>query len=474
MDRAVKIISPEKATMPRFETYETRFFIDDIYKEVDYEGGLTLEGAVVTGTGSNWFPASIKLYRNDTLAMSLISRNFILSQKSISSYEASVHPLSRQRFNLPFQPWFLIQYEHQGGEPVPHNSPLSRSPYFDSFHNLDLYFEHFAWDMDDPFITLSRTRGSSIGAAKFESVSFYNEVNFFKLMRLDDVHPLYRIRDYAKGYGSDAFPVEGFAKWMKMPIEQATSLCIELANNGFLFYDRNFNEVVIKKKVDDYIASFAKKKDYDAIRINSEARDEEENAILDLKTFDLSLAGVNIVSLSDSQKVSIIPYDGRLVVGKNRSMSFDGVVKAGLFTIYGKQFSFNYDTFYLHLEKIDSIRFAVETDEKDPYGRPVIKNIDNIIELGSANLYIDDPKNKSGLKSLQQYPIINSLTYSYIFYDDIPNLEGIYPQEEFYFRIDPFTYNNIDHYSNTAMALEGEFVGGRHHRTHEADAYGTT
>ena len=92
-------------------------------------------------------------------------------------------------------------------------------------------------------------------------------------------------------YGADAFPVEGFAKWMKMPVEQATSLCIELANNGFLFYDRNFNEVVIKKKVDDYIASFAKKKDYDAITINSEARDEEENAILDLKTFDLSLAG---------------------------------------------------------------------------------------------------------------------------------------------------------------------------------------
>ncbi len=459
-DRAVEIASPDKATMPRFETYENRFFIDDIYKDVDYEGGLTLEGAVVTGTGSNFFPASVRLYRNDTLAIKLISRNFILSQKSISSYEAAstlyLGKDSIYHSNLGFS------YNTNTREVslFRTTSPLSRSPYFDSYHNLDLYFEHFAWDMDDPFITLSRTRGSSIGAAKFESVSFFNEVNFFKLMRLDDVHPLYRIRDYAKVYGSDAFPVEGFAKWMKMPVEQATSLCIELANNGFLFYDRNFNEVVIKKKVDDYIASFAKKKDYDAIRINSEARDKEENAILDLKTFDLSLAGVNIVSLSDSQKVAIIPYDGRLVVGKNRAMSFDGIVKAGLFTIYGKKFSFSYDTFYLHLEKIDSIRLAVETDEKDPFGRPVIKTIDNIIELGSANLYIDDPKNKSGLKRLQQYPIINSLTSSYIFYDKIPNLEGIYPQEEFYFRIDPFTYNNIDHYSNTDMALQGEFVGG--------------
>ena len=144
-----------------------------------------------------------------------------------------------------------------------------------------------------------------------------------------------------------SFPVEGFAKWMKMPLEQATALCIELANNGFLFYDRNYNEVIIKKKVDDYIASFAKKKDYDAITINSETRDQEENAILDLKTYDLRLAGVRMMSLSDSQKVAIRPYDGRLVVGKNRAMSFDGVVQAGLFTIYGKQFSFSYDTFYL-------------------------------------------------------------------------------------------------------------------------------
>ena len=52
------------------------------------------------------------------------------------------------------------------------------------------------------------------------------------------------------------------------------------------------------------------------------------------------------------------------MVGKNRAMSFDGIVKAGLFTIYGKQFSFSYDTFYLHLAKIDSIRIAVETKKK--------------------------------------------------------------------------------------------------------------
>ncbi len=459
-DRAVEIISPDKATMPRFETYENRFFIEDIYEGVDYEGGLALEGAIVRGTGTNWFPASVKLYRKDTLALSLTSRNFILSQKTISSYETTSTLYLGTDSVFHSTMGFSYNTDTREVSMFRTTSPLSRSPYYDSYHNLDLYFEHLSWDMDNPFLTMSRTRGSSIGAAKFESISFYNEANFFRLMRMDDVHPLYRIRDYAKAYGSDVFPVEGFAKWIKMPIEQATALCIELANNGFLFYDRNYNEVTIKKKVDDYMASFAKKKDYDAITINSEARDNEENAILDLKNYDLRLSGVRAVSLSDSQNVAIRPYGGRLTVGKNRSISFDGVVQAGLFTIYGRQFSFDYDTFRLKLEKIDSIKIAVETEERDAFGRPLIKRIDNMIELASAYLYVDDPRNKSGLRSLKQYPILNASSNSYIFYDDIPGLEGLYARDKFFFRLDPFTYTNIDHYSNAEIAVDGEFVGG--------------
>ena len=93
-------------------------------------------------------------------------------------------------------------------------------------------------------------------------------------------------------------------------------------------------------------------------------------------------------------------------------------------------------------------------------GNPLIKNVDNLIQLGTGELYIDNPNNKSGLKSLKQYPIINATTYSYIFYDKIPGLEGVYKQKDFYFKVDPFTYENIDHYTHQDMNLSGEFVGG--------------
>jgi hypothetical protein len=94
-------------------------------------------------------------------------------------------------------------------------------------------------------------------------------------------------------------------------------------------------------------------------------------------------------------------------------------------------------------------------------GNPIIKDVDNLIQLSTAELYIDDPKNKSGLRSLQQYPIINAISYSYIFFDRIPGLEGIYKQSDFFFKVDPFTYENIDHYKNDQMNLVGEFYGGK-------------
>ncbi|MCK7529616.1 MAG: hypothetical protein MZV63_00420 [Marinilabiliales bacterium] len=135
-----------------------RFFIKDIYRGVDYEGGLALEGAIVRGTGSNWFPASVKLYRNDTLAINLISRNFLLSQKTINSYETSstlyLGNDSVYHSNLGFS----YNTETREVSMFRTTSPFSRSPYYDSYHNLDLYFEHLSWDMDDPFITMSRTR----------------------------------------------------------------------------------------------------------------------------------------------------------------------------------------------------------------------------------------------------------------------------------------------------------------------------
>ncbi|TAL64261.1 MAG: hypothetical protein EPN88_11220 [Bacteroidetes bacterium] len=459
-DQATSFSNKDKANYPRFTTYAKHFQLKNIYEGVNYEGGLSFEGANVKGTGENFFPAKIALFRHDTLYLKILAKEFLFSKAGLNSQETAISLYldkdSIYHSNLGFS--YLAATRQVNLFRT--NNPISKSPYFNSFHNLDMYFEYLSWNMNESKIILSRARGSALGQAKFESSSFFNSDYFLRLMGFDDYHPLNRLMKFAEYYYSETFPVLEFAKWLNRSDESVTGMCIDMANKGFVFYDRINNEVTIKKKTKDFLDSYARKKDYDVLNIISETKAPTDNAILDLKNYRLIVNGVSGVIMSDSQKVAIYPYKQQLIIGKNRSLQFDGVVEAGLFKVFGHNFSFSYDTFKIRLQKIDSIKISVETDKRDMLGNPVVEQVQSLIELGTAELYIDNPDNKSGLISYKQYPIINAITYSYIFYDKIPGLEGIYKQSDFYFKVDPFTYENIDHYTNEDMNLSGEFVGG--------------
>ncbi len=459
-DQAAPVSNRDKAVYPRFETYTKQFRIKRIFEGIDYEGGLAFEGAKAKGTGEKAFPARVMLFRKDTLFIKIASTDFLFSANGLNSQETSATMYlgadSVYHSNLGFS-------YNAGTKQVNlfrTNNPVSGSPYFNTYHEMDMYFESLTWDMNSPIVIISRPRGAAMGKALFESASFFNSDDFLDLMALDSYHPLSRLIKFSEYFYSETFPVNEFAKWLNKPEDIVAGLCIDLANRGFLFYDQTNNEVTIKQKTKDYINSFAGKKDYDVISVYSETKAPVDNAVLDLKTFDLTVNGVKNVFISDSQRVAIYPYNQRLVIKKNRDIKFDGVVQAGLFTVFGHDFRFSYDTFKIRLQKIDSIRIAVETGKTDQIGNPVIEDINSLIQLSKGEIYIDNPNNKAGLKSYAQYPIIDASTYSYIFYDRIPGLENVYKKDNFYFRIDPFVFEHIDHYMKEDMNLKGEFFAG--------------
>lgn len=459
-DQAATIMNKESAAYPRFETYSKHFQIKDIYKGVDYEGGLAFEGANTKGKGEKASPATISLFRKDTLFILIKSNEFVFSVSGLSGLETSA-TLYLDKDSI-FHTNLGFSYNSLGRQVnlFRTNNPVSGSPYYNTFHNLDMFFESMSWDMDSSKLVISRPRGAAMGQAQFQSVSFFNADYFMKLMNLDEYHPLTRLKQFAEWYYSNTFPVSEFAKWLDKSEEVVTGMCIDMANKGFVFYDRTNREVTIKDKINDYIDSYSGKKDYDIISIYSETKAPVDNAILDLKDYELTVNGVASIFISDSQRVAIFPYNQQVKVLRNRRINFDGIVQAGLFTIFGHDFQFSYDTFKIALHKIDSILVAVETDKLDAYGNPMIREIASMIQLSSGQLYIDDPKNKSGLKSLPQYPIIDATAASYIFYDEIPGLEGVYKKKDFYFKVDPFTFENIDHYTQEEFSLSGEFVAG--------------
>jgi hypothetical protein len=460
-DRAIKVTDQDNVVFPKFETYQKTFFLEDIYKDVDFSGGLAFEGSTVRGTGSTWEPSRITVYRNDTLYVRVQALDFIFDRTSVKS-QSTAFTLYLEDDSI-YHSDVAFSYNVPTREVNTYRSrfPTSRSPYFSSYHKMDMYFEYLTWKLDEPMVKMSRARGASMGQAYFESASFFNQNEFHRLMALDEFHPLYRLSQFAEWDYNNTFPVDEFAAWMKQSPEYATSLCIDLANSGFLYYDRANDEITIKQKLYDYINSYARRQDYDVISMISETESPVDNAELDMKDFTLTINGIPRIFLSDSQNVVIYPYNRTISMDKNRSFDFDGVVQAGMITIFGHNFRFNYDTFKINLVNVDSIMLAVETDQRDEFGSLLARRVEDLIQMTNADLLIDDPSNKSGLRSLEQYPIFTSTTESYIFYDRIPGLEKVYPRDEYFFKLEPFTFENTDKLTEDHLLLKGEFTAGR-------------
>ncbi|MBE3084692.1 MAG: hypothetical protein IMZ64_00560, partial [Bacteroidetes bacterium] len=145
-DQAVSFSNKDKANYPRFETYTKEFQIKNLYEGVNYKGGLSFEGANVKGTGKSFTPAKITLFRNDTLYLKISSKEFLFSKTGLSSQETAVSLYldkdSIYHSSLGFSYFSTTRQVNLFRT----NNPISKSPYFNSFHSLDMYFEYMSWN----------------------------------------------------------------------------------------------------------------------------------------------------------------------------------------------------------------------------------------------------------------------------------------------------------------------------------------
>jgi hypothetical protein len=75
--------------------------------------------------------------------------------------------------------------------------------------------------------------------------------------------------------------------------------------------------------------------------------------------------GVEEFNVSDSLNVVIKPDSSVITIMRNRDVKFNGTINAGNFEITGKDFTLKYDSFFISLNHIDSIRFYV-TEKTGP------------------------------------------------------------------------------------------------------------
>lgn len=455
-EKAVPDATPENATYPRFESYSTRFEISNIAQgKVDFSGGFALRGSKFIGSGSKTSDAFLFFKRNGKPLVKAASKTFIFRQDRISSEDAAItmylekdsitHPSIKVKFDIEKKELILIR-TLEG---------ISKTPYFNTFHKVDMYVEEIDWKLDSARMEFKTLIGSSQGVADFGSSNYFRENQFYELQGYDQINPLTALKQCGEKLGKREITGEDYARFRKMDVNSIRPSLIPIANGGFISYDVKTDKIVLQERLYQFLKAKAGTVDYDVIAIHSDVQGGSTNAVLNLLNFDLKIFGVSQIFLSDSQNVFIYPSRKQIVLKKNRDFTFGGIVNAGRFTYFGKDFAFNYDQFKLDINNADSLRFTVRRLSPDAFGNYPEVQVKSVIEQIRGELLIDYPVNKSGRKNYAKYPVFNSTKDSYVYYDKRSIQRGVYHRDKFYFKIDPYTLDSLGDFSTEGLRLKG-------------------
>jgi hypothetical protein len=458
-------VKDDKASYPRFDSYDKRIVIKEIFKDIDYEGGFSQHGVKFLGAGTADQEARFIFKKKNHISKKVEpfivarSKAFVIRKDKVLSdrvklalyYEGDsiFHPGIQMNYNVENHAVVFTKDKEGPG----------RSPFYDSYHKLELQVEAITWKLGDDWLEFENKSGGDQSGAMFESETYYDEFRYERVKGMADIHPLWKIRDYCVKNGRQNIRLDEAASLMKADLSDTKVFLINLANGGYLDYNYDKDEADVKSKLHHYVLSRSKKADYDVLQFESVIKGLP-NGKLNLLNWDLGLNGVGRVFLSDSQNVIIYPYDQELTVKKNRDFAFDGKVLAGRLDFYGKEFYFHYDDFKIDLSKIDSLRLSVPDGPMDDNGRQKLKKVKTLLRDLKGELLVDKADNKSGLKDHPRYPIFNSLEDSYVYYDSRAIQDGAYRKEEFYMHLKPFSIDSVDNFTKEGLAFEGEFVSG--------------
>lgn len=453
----------ENATYPKFESYYKRLQIQNIVKGVDYDGGFTMAGTQLLGNGTIEEPALLTFHRESKKFLVASSLQFAIKPDRITSPHTDIlflidkdsisHPDINLSFDKEKRQVVLLRSEEG----------ISKAPFKNTYHNVDMYFEALYWNIDDPLMKMGALEGGQQRYGAFESNTYFKKKRYESMMGISFNHPLFELKQVAEAQKSDTFRAYDVAKFHRTSEEQWHQQLIDLNNKGFVAYDLNTRMVTMQPKLYWYIENNIGKRDYDVIQFSSEVK-SGYNAQLSLLNYDLLLKGVENFQLSDSQQVRITPEKGEVVLKKNRDFTFGGRVFAGNFEFVGPEYSFSYEKFQLDLLKVDSCRIYVEDEAlgKDEYGKPIKRRLKNVLHDIAGYIKVDSPTNKGGYHSYAypQFPIFTCTKMSYVYWDSPAIQKGQYERDGFYYQVQPFTIDSLDNFSKKDLKFNGTLVSG--------------
>ncbi len=444
----------DNSTFPRFTSYDQNISIKNIVPGVDYQGGLAMIGSKFYGKGTDSIKAIFLFNYQGKSIIKAKSVRFLLELDKI--YSENVEVSIRLKTDSIYHPKVTLRYlpERKQLSVIRENKGLGQTAFSDTYHNLDIVFETLNWEVGSPQMTLGNLIGSPM---LFESQNYYSSRHLSDLQGLDDVNPLYKLKDMSSIYGKREVSHNEAAHFLRMDPRNAHIFLMQMSVLGFVYYNLSTRTAHIKDKTFNYIDNFEKKHDYDVIRFVSSLT-RGNNATISLLDYAMKIEGVKAIALSDSQRVRLFPSEQKITVYKGLNLKFDGHITAGKFSYWGKEFEFNYDAFRINMENIDSMRFKVQSFEKNQFGKRTLVDVKTTLQDMTGELLISHPSNKSGQKIYAEYPIFRTAKDSYIYYDRPTIFGKVYDRTRFYVMLHPFEIQRLDNYITEDIKFDGIFI----------------
>jgi hypothetical protein len=460
----------KRSDYPKFTSYRNDiqvYFEGD--KNVIYRGGFSMRGNQIWGMSFLGDNAILEGQDEIGLLFRAISKNFQLGDTLITATNAKFtiyqgsdsvyHPSVKLNYN-PYNRHLMVYRD---------NGPYRITPYSSTFFKMNITADMINWDLDEDTLDISIASAKNIIPAYFESKEYFNKEDMSSLSGIYDFNPLMMAVFYARKTRKKEFYAFDMAQAMKQNEKAVSAAMVGLMQNDFINYNQNTGFVQVKDKAFHYVDANRYKTDFDDMKMKS-VSPVLPNATLNLEDNSLTIRGIEKFFISEILDVFIIPEKKEITLKSNRDLEFNGQMFAGNFEFIGRDFVFDYDSFLVDLNYIDSIRFYIEDPETgmrrrvgnklvsaDSTADEALAGLSEDLQQSTGRLYINRPENKSGQRHYPSYPKFQADKGAIVYFNNPSILNGAY-DESIYFIIPPFEIDSLSDSDPAAIGFNGTFI----------------
>ncbi|MDI9357265.1 MAG: hypothetical protein QM536_09605, partial [Chitinophagaceae bacterium] len=465
----------EKQTYPRFISYNNDIGVNMQDSFLTYRGCFAFEGAHLYGKCvDNSKISQLEITNTVGYKAVLQSTYFTLDKPIITSGDARFS-LTHGEHSLDNH-FVTLKYQTETKELLassPHGSKKN-SRFYSSFYKVYIKGDVLKWNMQADSLTISIDHAKDAVPVIVESDEYFSEDRYRKYMGLLPFHPLSLVKDYLHKKGQTNCSLEeltlfytniadSYAKRYALLLGAMKTLFYEnlitfIAADEFenalfdAFGNKNYN-ISLTDLGKHYVESSQKKKDYDKIFIPSITA-KQPNVVMNFQKEYMTINGVNSSFFTNDLKIYMLPDNETIKMHKGKNISLDGKVFTPTMAYIGKEFDFQYDSFLMRMNKIDSIRLY---DPQDSLKRgSEDASLKNHIVNTTGVLRIALPHNKAGDPVKKISPKYISKDSSYIYFDSKEILGGAY-NRKIYFVVPKMDVDNLNDKANNTIRLKGTF-----------------